>query len=160
MEEAFLQFEVEVMKLGYLKDVVDRVPVIVQICLGRDSNVVHVDPNSCAKGFMFEDDVTVDVVHHGLEGRWRIGESEIHDRGFEKSISGFERCFLLVSLANAYIVVPPSNIELHIDVCIAEIVDKICDQGKGVLVSNGDSVDLSVVLYRSHFTVLFADKEE
>ncbi len=109
---------------------------------------------------MLENDITVDVIHHGLEGHWRISESEVHNSGFEKSVSGFECCFLFVSFTDTYVVVSPSHVELCIDVCITEIVDKICDQGKGVLVSNSDGVNLSVVLHRSHFTILFPDEEE
>ncbi len=70
MEKAFFGFEIEVVKLGDFEDVVDRVLMIVHVCMGGDSNVVHVDSNSCTEGFVLENGVTIDVVHHGLEGRW------------------------------------------------------------------------------------------
>ncbi len=70
MKETFLRFEVEIMKLGDFKDVVDCTSVIVYVSAGGNSNVVHVDSNSGTKGFMFENDVTIDVVHHGLKSRW------------------------------------------------------------------------------------------
>ena len=125
MEKAFFWFEVKVVKLGNFEDVVDCALMIVHVCAGGNSNVVHVNSDSCAEGFVLENDVAINVVHHGLEGRWRIGESEVHNRRFEKSISGFKCCFLLVSFADAYIVVPPSDVKLCVDMCVAEIVDKI-----------------------------------
>src|SRR6266702_3765472 len=160
MKEAFLRFKVEVMELGDFEDVVDCASVIIQVCMGGDSNVVHVDMDSRTEGLMLENDVVIDVVHHGLEGHWQVGECKVHDRRFEKSISGFKRCLLFVSFTNAYVVVPPSNVELCVDVCVTEIADEVRDQGKGVLIPNGKGVDLMVVLHRSQFTVLFVDKEE
>jgi len=70
MEEAFFWFEVEVMELGDLEDVMDCASVIIHVCTGSDANVVHVDSDSCAEWFVFEDDVAIDIVHHGLEGCW------------------------------------------------------------------------------------------
>src|SRR6266702_124462 len=127
MEEAFFRFEVEVVKLGNFEDVMYCMLMIRHICTGGDSDVVHVDPNSCTKTFMFENDVAVDVIHHRLESRWRIGKSKIHDRRFKKPVSGFECCLLFVSLPNAYIVVPPANIKFRVDVCVTEVTDKVCN---------------------------------
>ena len=160
MEKAFFWFEVEVMKLGDFEDVVDGVSMIVHGRAGGDPNVVHVDSDSRAEGFMLENDVAIDVVHHGLEGRWRIGESKIHNRRFEKSISGFKCCFLFIPFADTYIVVPPSDVKLCVDVCVTEIADEIHNQGKRILISNGKGVDFAIILDWSQFTVLFADKEE
>ncbi len=160
MEEAFFWFEVEVVKLGNFEDILDCASMIVHICTGGDSNVVHVDLDGCAKGFMFEDDVVINVVHHGLESRWGIGKSEVHDCRFKEPVSGFKCRFLLVSFANADVVVPPLDVKLRVDMCVTEIADKICDQGKGILVANGDGVDFAVVLYQSQFAVFLANKEE
>ncbi len=160
MEKAFFWFEVEVVKLGDFEDVVDCASMIVHVCASGDPNVVHINSDSRAKGFVFEDGVTIDVVHHGLEGRWRISESEIHNCRFEESISGFECHFLLVSFADTYVVVPPSNIKLCVDMCVAKIADEIRDQGKGVLIPNGEGVDFVIILYWLQFAIFFADEEE
>ena len=112
------------------------------------------------KWFMLDDDVAVDVVHHSLEGHWRVCESEIHDCGFEKTVSGFKCCFLFITFVDAYIVIPPSDVELCVYVCIAEIADEIRDERKGVLISNRECVDLSVVLHGLQFAVLFFDEEK
>jgi len=70
MEETFLQFEVEVVKLSNLEDIVNCTPVVIEVGASGNANVVHIDADSGAKGFMFKDDVLVDKVHHGLESRW------------------------------------------------------------------------------------------
>ena len=149
MEEAFFRFEVEVVKLGDFEDVMYCALMVGHICTGGDSNVVHVNSDSRTERFVFEDGVVVNIVHHCLERCWRIGESEIHDRRFEKSISGFKRCLLFISFANTYVIIPPSNVKFCVYVCVAEITDKIHNQGKGILISNGEGIDFSVVLYRS-----------
>ncbi len=43
---------------------------------------------------------------------------------------------------------------------IAEVVYKVSDQWEGVLVAYGNHVDFPVVLYWSHFAVLFVNKEK
>ncbi len=125
MEEAFFRFEVEVVKLGDFEDVMYCALMVGHICTGGDSNVVHVDSDSRTKTFMFENDIAVNVIHHHLECRWRIGESEVHDRRLKKSVSGFECCLLFVSFPNAYIVVPPANIKFRVDVCVTEVTDEV-----------------------------------
>src|SRR6266702_4645480 len=149
MEEAFLRFEVEVVELRHFENIVNCTTVNVEIGTGGDADVVHVDANGGTEGFMLEDDVAIYKVHHGLEGRWRVGKSEIHDCGFEEAVSGFKCRFRLVPFTDAYVVIPPSDIELCVDVCVAEIVDKICDEGKRVLIANCEGINFSVVLYRS-----------
>ncbi len=44
--------------------------------------------------------------------------------------------------------------------CVAEVADKVGNKWKGVLVAYGNGIDLLVVLYWSHFAVLFVNKEE
>ncbi len=127
MEEAFLRFEIEIMELGNLENVVNCVPVVVKVGTSGNSNVIHIDMDRCSKGFVFENDVLVDVVHHGLERCWRVGESEIHDCGFEKSISGFKCCLFLIPFADSYVVITPLDIKLHVYVCVTEVPNKVHD---------------------------------
>ncbi len=70
MEKTFFWFEVEVVELSNFEDVVDCVLVIAHVCAGGNSDIVHVDSDSCAEWFVFEDDIPIYVVHHGLEGCW------------------------------------------------------------------------------------------
>ncbi len=127
MKEALLRFEVEVMKLSDFEDVMNCASVIVQVRTGGDSDIIHVNSDSRAEGFMLENDITINIIHHGLEGRWRVGKSEIHDCRFKESVSGFECCFLFIAFTNAYIVIPPSDVKFCVYVCITEVADEICD---------------------------------
>ncbi len=125
MEEAFLRFEIEIVKLGYFEDVMNGALVVGEVGVSGDSDVIHIDTDCHSKGLVFEDDVPVYIVHHGLECCWQIGEPKIHDGGFKKSVSGFERCFLLVPFADSDIVVAPSDIKFRIYVCIAKVANEI-----------------------------------
>ncbi len=149
MEEALFRFEVEVMKFCDFENIMNCTFVVIEVGVSGDPNVIHINPDCHSKGFVFEDNVLVDIVHHGLEGCWRVGESEVLDHRFEKSISCFKCHFLFVTFTDVHVVVPPSDIKFCIYMCVAEVTNKICDEGKGVLVSDGDGVDLSVVLHWS-----------
>src|SRR6266702_164513 len=136
------------------------VVVICQVGTCGDTDVVHVNSYCGPERFMFENDVTIDEVHHRLESCWGVGETEIHHGGFKESISGFKGCFVFVPFANTDVIVPPSYIKFCIDVGIAQIAYKIGDEGKGILVSDCDCVDLSVILDRSEFSILFTNEEK
>src|SRR6266702_3306230 len=127
MEEALFRLEIEVVELGNFEDVVDCVAMIFDVCTRGNPNVVHINSDGRAERFVLEDHVTIYVVHHGLEGCWGIGESEIHDCRLEKSVSGFECGFLFVSFADAYIIVSPSDVKLCVYMCIAEVADEVCN---------------------------------
>ena len=72
-----------------------------------DQNVIHVD-----RDVTFIDEVTKDEIHHGLEGGRGIHEAEEHDHRFEKAVVRFEGHLPLVTIANAYVVVSPPDIQL------------------------------------------------
>src|SRR6266702_4929650 len=141
------------MELGDFENVMDCVSMVVEVGTGGDSDVIHIDADCCSEGFMFEDDVTVNIVHHGLERCWRVGESEIHNCGFEKSISGFKHHFLFVSFADSYVVITPSDVKLRVYVCVTEVSNEVCDQGVRILIADHDGIDPSVVLYWSHLSI-------
>ncbi len=119
MEKALFRFEVEIMKLCDAENIVNGVLMVSEVGTGSNTNVVHVYADRRTERFVFENDVTVDKVHHSLKRRRRIGESKIHHCRFEKSVSGFKGGFLLVSFADPYVIVTPSYVEFGIDVCIA-----------------------------------------
>jgi|SRR6266702_5758802 len=127
MEKTFFWLEVKIMKLSNFEDIINGTPVVVEVGTSGDANVVHIDADCGAKGFVFEDNVPVDEVHHGLKGRWQISEPKIHDGWFKKSVSGFECCFLFVSFADSYVVVAPSNVKFGIYMCVAEILNEVRD---------------------------------
>src|SRR6266702_3626692 len=130
MKKALFWFKVEVVELGYAENVRNCASMIVKVGACSDTNVVHIDADSSSKWFMFDDDIAINVVHHSLEGRWRICKPEIHDRRFEKTVSGLKCRFLFIAFADAYIVISPSDVELCVYVCVAEIADEIHDEKK------------------------------
>jgi len=73
VEEALLRFEIKIVELCNFEDVVNRSAVVIKVGSSGDADVIHVYVDRCSKGFMFEDDVTVYVVHHSLECRRQIG---------------------------------------------------------------------------------------
>ena len=52
------------------------------------------------------------VIHHGLEGGWAVGETEVHDQGFKESAVDLAGSFPLVTLFNTYIVISPAYVQL------------------------------------------------
>ena len=160
MEEALLQFEIQVVELGDFKDVMYCLSMVLEVSVGSYAYIVHIDMDSGSEWFMFEDDVAVDVVHHGLKSCWQVGESKVHYSRFKKTVSGFEHRFLFISFMNAHVIVSPSNVKFGVYVRVAQISDEIGNQQEWVLVSNCDGVDLPVILYQSHFSVLFVNEEK
>src|SRR6266702_242518 len=149
VKETFLRFEVEVVELCHFEDVMNSAMVVVEVGAGGNANIIHVHPNCRSKRFVFEDDIPIDVVHHGLKRRGRVGESKVHDRRFKESVSGFKRCFPLVSLLDAYIVVSPSYIKFGVDVCVTQVANEVCNERERVLIANREGVDFPIVLYWS-----------
>ncbi len=70
MEEALFGFEIEVVKLSDFENIVDCASVVINGGACGNPNVIHVNSDRCTKGFMFEDDVMVDVIHHSLKCCW------------------------------------------------------------------------------------------
>ncbi len=128
MERAFLQLKVEVMVERNLKYVTNGCYVSFDISTCCNADVVHVYSYSSPLKFVFEDGVLEDIVHHGLKSCRRVGESEVHDCGFEETIPRFECCFPLVSFLDSYVVVSPSNIQLCVDVGITEVSYEVRDK--------------------------------
>jgi len=96
---------------------------------------------------MLEDDIVIDVVHHCLEGGWWICEAEIHDCQFVEAVLSFESSFVFISLANVDVVVPPLNVELYVDMGIAQIPNEVWYKWEQILVMYGEGVDFLIVLY-------------
>ncbi len=59
MEYAFLWFEVEVVKLRHLEDVVDCAFMIFEIGTRCDTNVIHVNVDCRSERLVFEYDISI-----------------------------------------------------------------------------------------------------
>ena len=154
VELALLKLEVEV-KLGHLlEDVVSSFSVGFWVW-GGDEEVVHVDDEPS-----FSDHVVERVVHESLECGGGVAQTKEHDGGFKESFVGDEGRLPLVTILDMDVVVPPSNVEFCEVASIFLLVHEVGDEGKGVGVTGGVFVEVSVVLARMKFSILLFDKEE
>ena len=66
----------------------------------------------------------------------------------------------LVTVFDADIVVPPSDVELGEVTSVFQLVNKVRNEGKGVGVVGGVFTEVSIVLAGTEFAILLLDKEE
>src|SRR6266481_3973418 len=125
--------------------------------LGIDQNVVHVYGHEA-----FINELLENVVHHGLEGSWAVGETKVHDEGFEKSKACSESSFPLITLFDTHIVISPTYIQLRevLGFGFRNLVDNIGDEGEWVGVLHHHGIELLVVLHEPELTVLLINKED
>ena len=86
------------------------------------------------------------MVHESLEGGRGVAETKEHNGWFEESKWGDEGSLPLVFLSDAYVVIPPSYIELGEEVSVLHVIDERGNEREGVGVSDGVTVEISVVL--------------
>src|SRR5258705_6391587 len=111
---------------------------------GGNENIVHINEHlSCC------DKVLEGVVHHGLKGSGGVAKAEEHNQRFKHPTISFKSGLPFIALLNSDVVVPPSDVELTEDLCILQFVRYIRDEGKGILVFDGEVVELAVVLDRA-----------
>src|SRR6266481_9415217 len=124
---------------------------------GIDQNVIHVYGHEA-----FINELLENVIYHGMEGSRAVGETEVHDQGFEKSMVCSEGHFPLITLFDAHIVISPTYIQLCevLGFGFRNIVDNIGDEGEWVGVLHRHGIELPVVLHELELTVLLIDKED
>ena len=89
------------------------------------------------------------MVHHILEGSGGVAKAKIHDHWFVETILCFERCFMLISIFDAYFVKASFYIEFGKDERVLYFCDQFWYKGKRVLVANCPFIDAPIVLYWS-----------
>ena len=99
-------------------------------------------------------------VHHHLEGCQRVSESKEHDCWLEEPFGCKEGHFWFIPWFDAYVVVPPSDIEFCEKCASAQAVDSLENKGGNVAVPFGPFVYWSIILDRSEFPIFLLDKEE
>ena len=119
------------------------------------SQVVHIDlePSFC-------DHIGENMVHERLKSRRGVTEPKEHYGGFKEAERSDERCFPLVFLLDANVVVAPMNIKLGEQCRVLHIVDQLRDEGERIPVANSVGVKISVVLAWSQGSILFGYKEK
>ena len=58
------------------------------------------------------DEVLEDIIHHGLECHWTVGESKEHDKRFEEATVCVKCSLPLITILYPYIFEPPSHVQL------------------------------------------------
>jgi hypothetical protein len=91
-ELTFLRSEVEFVFLESLHYSSDHSQVFHQ-CLGEDEDVIQVHTDHS-----FHDEVSENVIHHGLEGGRAVHESKEHNQWFKQSSVCPECCLALISV--------------------------------------------------------------
>ena len=122
---------------------------------GGNEEVVHVDDEPS-----FSNHVLEGVIHESLECSGRVAETKEHDSRFKESFVSNEGHFLLMTVFDVDIIVPPMNVEFGEVVSDFQLVDKVGDERKGVVIVGGVFIKVLVVLTGAKFAILLFDKEE
>ena len=101
---ALLRFEIELVLAELFQNQAYNVAVLL-LGLGEDENVIKVYAYHS-----FSNEVPEDVIHHGLECSWAIGEAKEHDQWFKQPLICLECCLPLISFLNVHIVIAPVDI--------------------------------------------------
>ena len=151
---AFLEFQVKV-QLGHALQDALRALFVEGGVGGVDEEVIHIDNEPS-----FGDHIAERVVHEVFEGGGGIGESKEHHSWFEEPLVGDEGGFPLMSVLDSYIVVSPPNIEFGEYFSIPQFIYEVRDEGKGVGITDGVLVDVSIVLAGAESSIFLFDEEE
>ena len=103
--------------------------------------VVHIDFEPS-----FGDHVSKDMIHECLKSRRGIAESKEHYSGFKEADRSDERCFPLVFLPDANVIITPSNIKFGEQCRVLHIINQLRDEGERIPVVNSVGVEISIVL--------------
>ncbi|KDQ32417.1 hypothetical protein PLEOSDRAFT_1034529, partial [Pleurotus ostreatus PC15] len=122
--------------------------------LGVDQDVVQIDNNHT-----FHNELPEQVVHHGLEGRRAVGQSEEHHQRFEESARSPKCGLPLITLLDPDIVETPPDVELGEVASVPEFIHQVRDERKWVPILDRHAVELPVVLDQAERSVLLLNKE-
>jgi len=94
-----------------------------------------------------------------LEDGGTVGHSEKHHKGFEETTIGMEGCLPLVSGLDSYVIETPSDVKLCEVLGSMELGDELGDEGEGVPVLDGYSVQRAIVLDQLERTILLFNEK-
>ncbi|KAG5349114.1 hypothetical protein C0989_005821 [Termitomyces sp. Mn162] len=130
-------------------------PIVFLQCFGVDEDVVKVHAD-----YTFYNEVPEDVIHHGLEGGWAVGETKEHNKWLKQSPVGPEGHLPLISLLNVHIVVTPLDIQFSEVLCTLEVVDELGNGRKRVAILYHHGIEYPIVLDQSEGAILLFDEED
>ncbi|KAG5328927.1 hypothetical protein C0989_010280, partial [Termitomyces sp. Mn162] len=146
---ALLQLEVELVLAEVFQNEMSD-PMMFLQCFGVDENVVEVHAYHT-----LYNEVPEDVVHHGLEGGWAVGETKEHNKWLKQSPVGPEGHLPLISLLNVHIVVTPPDVQFSEVLRALKVVDELGDEGERVAMLHCHGVEYPIVLYQLKGAILF-----
>src|SRR3981189_2089252 len=110
----------------------------------KDEDVVEINGDDTLGDKVFEN-----LIHHHLEGRRAVGQSEVHHERFKQTTISSKRRFPFIAFFYPHIVIPPADIELGEVLCAFESVDEVVNEGKGIAILSGDQVEHVIVLHKA-----------
>ncbi len=143
LELTLLRFEVQLVPTKPLQNPA-RYCLKFHSGLSENEDVVHVDAYKAVP-----DQIREDVIHHRLEGRRTVRESEEHHQRLKHAPVCLERGLPLVSLSDPHIVVSPPHIQLRKVPGTLQTLHEIVLQWERVLVLHCDGVQVPIILYRA-----------
>ena len=102
---AFFRFQVEIMFLEFLEDLLCPFMMIRKV-IAMQENVVHIDFKPSFINFLAEN-----IIHHVLKCGGRVAKSKEHDHWFKESTIGFESCFPFISFLEIDVVIAPADVQ-------------------------------------------------
>ena len=105
------------------------------------------------------DEVSENVIHHGLEGGQTVGKAKKHHQRLEQPSVGSEGSLPLVTLLDSDIIVPPANIQLGEILRPSELVYELRDERDWISVLDSHRIQGSIVLDQSEGAILLLDEE-
>ncbi|KIN95622.1 hypothetical protein M404DRAFT_165405 [Pisolithus tinctorius Marx 270] len=104
--------------------------------------------------------VTEDVIHHILEGRRRVAETEVHDQWFICPFMSDEGSLPFVSFLYTNIVVSPSEIHLGEELTALELlINKLRNERERVRILDCMFIKIPVVLYHMLLPIFLWNEE-
>src|SRR3981189_1201941 len=106
------------------------------------------------------DEVFENLIHHRLESRRAVGQSEVHHERFKQTAISSKRRFPFIAFFYPHIVIPPADVELGEVLRAFESVDEVVNERKGIAIFSGDQVERAIVLDKAKPSVLLFDEED
>jgi hypothetical protein len=123
--------------------------------LGEDENVVKVYTND-----PFHNEILENVIHHGLEGRGRVSESEKHHQRFIEVAIGMKCHLPLIACLHPHILVPPPHIKLSEELHTSKLIHQFGKEGERIAILDHDGVQHAIILYKAKRSILLFDEED
>ena len=126
--------------------------MLLMVCrvIGVDEDVIEVDDH------MNIQEVTKNVIHKSLEGRWSIGQSEWHNKPFKGTIAGVECGLPFVTFRNADKIIGIAEIYSCVEAGLARSCQEVRDERQWIAVFLGNLVQASEVDAKAEGSVFLA----